>query len=143
MAINRRDFIRLGSAGLALGAVSPLITCPFMSRPLQAAMMGTSNKKMLLVFLRGGMDSLNVVIPHGDSSYSDEEGSRPTLFISEDDSTDLNGFASAAPGLDKLLDGITLHTDQVVVMLTLVELIERVSAFERMARQQPSRLKLR
>ena len=34
MAIHRRDFLRIAGAGAALGAVSPLMRCPFMSKPL-------------------------------------------------------------------------------------------------------------
>ncbi len=80
MAINRREFLRLGTAGLALGTAAPLLSCPFLSRPLQAAMLGTTAKKMLVIFLRGGMDGLHTLIPHGDDDYSSEIGSRPTLF---------------------------------------------------------------
>ncbi len=105
MAINRRDFLRLGTAGLALGTVAPLIRCPFLSRPLQAALMGApANKKMLLIFLRGGMDGVNVLIPHGDDDYSTT--SRPTLFIDPDDAHDLNGYASAHPEFDDVIQDV-------------------------------------
>jgi uncharacterized protein (DUF1501 family) len=107
MAINRRDFLKLGSAGLALGTLAPLTRCPFLTRPIQAAMMGEAPaKKMILIFLRGGMDGVNAVIPHGDADYNDTDDSRPTLFIPEADSFDLNGFASAHPAFDKVVNEI-------------------------------------
>ncbi len=110
MAIHRRDFLRVGGAGLALGALSPLFRCPFMSRPLQAAMMGVAApKKMLVIFLRGGMDGLNVIIPSGDSDYNDTFDSRPTLYIPPEDALDLpegTTFAQANPALEKLVEDV-------------------------------------
>ncbi|MCI0650880.1 MAG: DUF1501 domain-containing protein [Planctomycetes bacterium] len=105
MRMNRRQFLRVGRNGLLMGAMAPLLKCPFISRTLQAAMLGTSPaKKMLVIFLRGGMDGANVLIPHGDPDYNDNFASRPTLFIPPEDAYDLNGFASAHPSLEKVVE---------------------------------------
>ncbi len=102
MRIRRREFVRLGATGVALGAVAPLFRCPFLGRPLQAALLGAPvARKMLVIFLRGGVDGVNVLIPHGDSAYSDRM--RPTLFIPPEDALDLNGYASANPNLGKVV----------------------------------------
>ncbi len=110
MILNRRNFLRIGGSGVALGALSPLFRCPFLSRPLQAAMMGVASpKKMLVIFLRGGMDGLNVIIPRGDDEYNDTVDSRPTLFIAPDDALDLpegTTFAQANPGLARLVEDV-------------------------------------
>lgn len=104
MLLNRRGFLQLGAAGAALGALHPLMRCPFFKRPLQACMMGDTPGKLLLIFLRGGQDGLNVIIPHGDNSYNDNM--RPSLFIDPDDAFDLNGFASAHPSFEDVVDDV-------------------------------------
>ena len=111
MALNRRDFLKLGGAGVALGAASPLVSNPFFSRSLQAAMLGTPAKKMIVFFLRGGMDGANVLIPSGDPDYNDTVDSRPTLYIAPEDAIDLspgfsNTFAHLAPELQKMIDDV-------------------------------------
>ena len=93
--LNRRGFLRIGGAGLALGALSPVIGNPFLSNRLHAAGGSGNPKKMMIVFLRGGNDGVNTVIPHGDSTYNQVE--RPTLFIPPTASIDLNGFAALHP----------------------------------------------
>ena len=98
--MDRRDFLKVSGAGLVAGSLSPLL-----EGPLQAAMLGAPSKKMLVIFLRGGVDSVNMVIPNGDSEYNDLN--RPTLFIPEEDSLDLdNDFARAHPALGALLDEV-------------------------------------
>ena len=105
MTIDRRNFLKLSAAGAAVSTLAPLLNCPFLRRPLDAAMLGSPEKKMILVFLRGGVDSANMVIPHGDGSYDDV--ARPTLFIPEADAIDLgNSFASAHPALSNLIDNV-------------------------------------
>ena len=52
----------------------------------------------MTIFLRGGADGLNVVVPHGDDDY---HRSRPTLGIT--DAVDLDGFFGLHPSLRPLL----------------------------------------
>ncbi len=88
---------------MALGALAPLLRCPFMTRSLEAALLGPGPSKLLLIFMRGGSDGVNTLIPHGDAAYNDTPDSRPTLFIDPADSVDLgNGFAALHPSLAKL-----------------------------------------
>ena len=55
MALNRRDFLRYSAAGFALGIFSsPLNRIPFLRRSLQAASYGPPNKKLIILFQRGG-----------------------------------------------------------------------------------------
>jgi uncharacterized protein (DUF1501 family) len=65
--MNRRRFLRLsaGAALLAPGAAS------------RAAAEG-GPKRLVVIFLRGAVDGLNVVIPHGERGYYE---SRPTIAI--------------------------------------------------------------
>ncbi|MFN0060541.1 MAG: DUF1501 domain-containing protein [Planctomycetota bacterium] len=99
--LNRRSFMKVGAAGLALGTLAPVLRNPFFQRSLLAAGgVPGSTKKMLIIFMRGGDDSVNTVIPHGDSSYNTTN--RPTLYIPPGTSLPLNGFAELHPALQKL-----------------------------------------
>ena len=97
---SRRSFLRgcgLTLTGFGMGSLFPT--------PLfQPAFAGTlpSNRKLLFVFLRGGNDALNAVIPHGDPDYN--ATNRPTLHIPSGSAIDLNGFASLHPSLADMMD---------------------------------------
>ncbi len=100
-SFDRRQFLQLGAAGLALGSSVPFLRNPIFRRALQAADCDLlPAKKMLIIWQRGGNDGVNTVIPYGDSVYNDT--TRPTLFIDPADSIDLNGFCSLHPALAKL-----------------------------------------
>ena len=66
--MNRRGFLRL-SAGAAL--LAPRVA-------VCAATVEGGPKRLVVIFLRGAVDGLNVVIPHGERAYYD---SRPTIAI--------------------------------------------------------------
>ena len=68
---------------------------------------GGGAKRILFIFLRGGNDGLNVVIPDGDPDYSTV--SRPTLYIPTAESIDLNGFARLHPSLADLMEAMGLQ----------------------------------
>ena len=96
---HRRSFLR--GAGLTLAGLG--MTSLFPSPLMRHAMAGTTDaggKRLLFIFLRGGNDGINTLIPHGDADYS--VTTRPTLYISPGAAIDLNGFASLNPGLADL-----------------------------------------
>ncbi len=69
--MNRRDMIKLGSAALvSLGAAGRLYAAP------------TTGPRFLLVFLRGGYDATNLLIPYSSSDYYE---SRPNIAIPKPD----------------------------------------------------------
>jgi uncharacterized protein (DUF1501 family) len=72
--IGRRDFIR---AAAAVSAAGVILISPhaWAARALEG---GGSRKRLVVVFLRGAVDGLNVVVPYGDSAYYE---SRPTIAI--------------------------------------------------------------
>lgn len=78
--LNRRNFLKrstLGATGMLLGS---LLNVPV---PIRDAWAGGSGfaydgKKLLFIFLRGGNDGLNMVVPGGDPAYY---SNRPTLNI--------------------------------------------------------------
>ena len=82
MALSRRDVLKLA----LVGAAHPLL--PMRGIVSQAfAAPGAADAKFLLVFLRGGYDAANVIIPVGSSFYYE---SRPTLAIAKPNAADPN-----------------------------------------------------
>jgi len=92
MTISRRSFLSsLGQEAL-----------DFLIPPANAA--ATDRHKLVCVFLRGGMDALNTIIPYGDIDYYNK---RPGLAIQapgNDTSTaiDLDGFFALNPAMTTL-----------------------------------------
>jgi uncharacterized protein (DUF1501 family) len=85
--MNRRLFLRTTGLGL-LGA----------TLPLHAA---TRRKKVLVViFQRGAVDGLNMIVPYGERAYA---ASRPSIAIPRNEVLDLDGFFGAHPSLEPLL----------------------------------------
>jgi uncharacterized protein (DUF1501 family) len=80
--MNRRELLQLGTAALAgVGVSGGLYAAP------------VSGPRFLLVFLRGGYDSANVLIPYASSYYYE---ARPTIAIAKPDVT----MAAGARALD-------------------------------------------
>jgi len=99
--IDRRGFLKLGGTGLAFGALAPIFGNPFLSPRLHAQSTGNP-KKMMVIFLRGGNDGVNTVIPYGDTSY--DIVARPTLYVPPTQQIDLNGFAALHPQMQLMAD---------------------------------------
>ena len=75
------------------GMTAGLFSWAFVPRFAEAA---TNNARMLVVVLRGGMDGVNVCVPHGDSSY---ESMRGDIAIPEASTIPLNSFFGLHPAL--------------------------------------------
>ena len=96
---SRRTFLRGSGLTLAGFGLTSLFPVPL----IRQAMAGTANdRRLLFIFLRGGNDAVNAVIPYGDSDYN--LTNRPTLFIPQASSIDLNGFAALHPALGDLME---------------------------------------
>ncbi len=104
-ALARRDFLR--AASLAPAALVWPAWLPRMAfAPPETAPRGDT---LVVVFLRGAADALNMVVPHGEDAYYLH---RPTLAIPRPDDTgterahraiDLDGFFGLHPSLEALL----------------------------------------
>ena len=91
MTLSRRDLLKLALAG----AAHPLL--PVRGIVSQAfAAPGAADAKFLLVFLRGGYDAANVIIPVGSDFYYE---SRPTIAIPRPDPS--NPLAALPLGDDR------------------------------------------
>jgi len=60
----------------------------------------SKNKRLVVIFQRGAADGLNIVVPHGESSYY---SMRPTINIPRNAVLDLDGFFGLHPSMDPLL----------------------------------------
>ncbi len=100
MSIERRAFIR-GAAALGAAGVMMLGTAAWAARALSG---DSSRKRLVVVFMRGAVDGLNVVVPHGEPNYYD---ARPTLAIAgaggDGAALDLDGFFGLHPALAALM----------------------------------------
>ena len=96
---NRRRFLKttsLAFSALGLNMVAPTM---FQKRMEAAAM--ANNKKLIFIFLQGGNDGINTILPRGDAMYNTT--TRPTLFIPEGEALDSgNGFAQLHPALSPI-----------------------------------------
>ena len=97
---SRRSFLK--GCGLTLTGFG--IASVFPTPLIRSALAGLGgDQRLLFIFLRGGNDGINVVIPHGDSvGYS--LANRPNLYIPPGQAIDLNGFASLNPALSNLME---------------------------------------
>jgi uncharacterized protein (DUF1501 family) len=100
MKISRRYFLKSG--GIAMLGMASLPS--FLQRAV-AATVATGKKKMVVLFQRGAMDGLNVVVPFGERNYYQM---RPTIAIREPrrggnaGAIDLDGFFGLHPSLQPL-----------------------------------------
>jgi uncharacterized protein (DUF1501 family) len=100
MNLSRRYFLKQG--GIAMVGMASLPS--FLQRAV-AATTTPSKKKMVVLFQRGAMDGLNVVVPFGEPEYY---RLRPTIAIpppqrgAADTAIDLDGFFGLHPSLEPL-----------------------------------------
>ncbi len=89
--ITRRHFLQLGAATAIAGGFSPL-------RSLAATPV-RKDRTLVAVFLRGGIDGLNFVVPHGDKNYYQHRQSLaiPRPSGADDSAIDLDGFFGLHP----------------------------------------------
>src|SRR6266581_4164236 len=84
--ISRRSFLNSSLKTSLAVALSTLVDIPLvMKQALAEGNIGINGKKLLFIWLRGANDSLNSVIPIGDSAYG--TGIRPQIAIPPDPAT--------------------------------------------------------
>jgi uncharacterized protein (DUF1501 family) len=101
MDVSRRYFLKSG--GIAMVGMASLPS--FLQRAVAATTASPNKKKMVVLFQRGAMDGLNVVVPFAEPNYY---RLRPTIAIPEprgggaDAAIDLDGFFGLHPSLQPL-----------------------------------------
>jgi uncharacterized protein (DUF1501 family) len=97
MTCNRRDFFKLAGVAAAATAAPRLVFA-------QSAATARSSDTLIVVYLRGGMDGLNAVVPYADADYY---RLRPTVNVPRPGTgttaaLDLDGFFGLNPALAPL-----------------------------------------
>jgi uncharacterized protein (DUF1501 family) len=95
MSITRRAFMKGG----ALAVVGTTAVPGFLTRAALGADTGGGKKRFVVLFQRGAADGLNIVIPHGESSYY---AMRPTIAIPRGQELELDGFFGLHPAMAPL-----------------------------------------
>lgn len=94
MRMKRRTFLQGCCAGIAAMSGARLTNLTFAQTP------GSPQRCIVTIFLRGGMDALNFLIPHADSLYHD---ARPDLSLQPSDGAyDLDGYFALHPSAGAL-----------------------------------------
>ena len=94
--ITRRGFMK----GSALALVGTSTIPSFLTRSVMAEMTTAANRKKLVVlFQRGAVDGLNMVVPYKESNYY---AMRPTIAIKQQEVLDLDGFFGMHPAMSAL-----------------------------------------
>jgi uncharacterized protein (DUF1501 family) len=98
--ITRRSFMKAGAQAAAAAGLASLANIPgFLRQALADGTLGpTGNKKILFIFLRGGNDGINTILPIQDPGYA---FFRPQIGIPKDPMTDYSMATGAcdAPGV--------------------------------------------
>src|SRR5262245_23624918 len=69
--ITRRSFMKAGAQASIAAALASMTNLPlFLRRALAEANIGTNKKKLLFIFLRGGNDGINNILPINDPGYA-------------------------------------------------------------------------
>ena len=100
--MKRRQFLKTGALGTMAGG-------SLLSPGLQAQTASTHNEEILVhIFLRGGIDGLNVIVPIGDKDHEYYHIMRPQLAVDEKDTIQLGatefGLNPKAAALKELYD---------------------------------------
>jgi len=95
MSITRRIFLKGG----VMTAVGTAAIPAFLTRTAMASETLPGNKRLVVIFQRGAADGLNIVVPHGESTYYQM---RPSIAIPRADVIDLDGHFGLHPSLRPL-----------------------------------------
>ena len=97
MPITRRAFMKSG----AMAVVGTSVIPTFLTRSVlaQATTAQANGKRLVVLFQRGAVDGLNMVVPYAEKNYY---SMRPTIAIQKNEVIDLNGFFGLHPAMRPL-----------------------------------------
>ena len=95
MPITRRFFLHNGALAIAGTAAIP----SFLVRSVLAETAATPGRRLVIIFQRGAVDGLNVVVPYREKNYY---SMRPTIGIPQNQVLDLDGFFGLHPAMAPL-----------------------------------------
>lgn len=93
--MNRREFLKSSAMVAGTGLVLPLASNAW------AALGADPDRRLVVIFLRGAVDGLSVVVPHGDPQYYE---ARSSIAIPKNDGVlDLDGHFGLHPALAPIM----------------------------------------
>jgi uncharacterized protein (DUF1501 family) len=92
MQLNRRFFLHKGALAVAGTAAMP----NFLVRSVLAQSAAAPGQRLVVIFQRGAVDGLNVVVPYREKNYYKM---RPSIAIDDNQVLDLDGFFGLHPSL--------------------------------------------
>jgi uncharacterized protein (DUF1501 family) len=92
MQLNRRFFLHKGALAIAGTTAIP----SFLVRSVLAETAAAPGQRLVVIFQRGAVDGLNVVVPYREKNYYKM---RPTIAIPDDKVIDLDGFFGLHPSM--------------------------------------------
>ncbi|KHD24131.1 hypothetical protein NM09_14565 [Vibrio caribbeanicus] len=122
MSITRRSFLK-GASGTALSGLMPLS----LSLPMNSALANTTNpyRAMICLFLHGGNDSFNMIVPsHNDGQYAN---ARPDIYLTSDERLPIPNSESGQPlAINSRMPNIAnlLNQGQAAAILNIGTLVE-------------------
>ena len=106
-SLSRRELLRSSSAMLSAAAAQSALPAWMPRLAFAPAQQAARGDVLISIFLRGGADTLNMVVPHGEDAYY---AARPKIAIPRPDDSaptakvlDLDGFFGLHPALAPLL----------------------------------------
>ncbi len=94
-AINRRDFLRMGCCGMAVGAAASFSRFGVMSAFAQTQ---TDYKALVCVFLNGGNDANNLIVPFDSAGYAAYKKARAGLALAQNSLLPITPFSGGSYG---------------------------------------------
>ena len=95
MAVTRREFIK--RSGYALGATAFVSQFGLLSALAQSAGGGTDYKALVCIFMSGGNDAFNMVVPMQQDMYSLYAAARPAIALPQAQLLPINSLNTAQP----------------------------------------------
>lgn len=95
---NRRNFLKQ-AAGIALGSSAAYTTSAGLQLANALAQPDESYKALVCIFLFGGNDAFNMVVPTGDAQYAAYKASRQTLAIEQNKLLSLSSLSGSGTEL--------------------------------------------
>ena len=137
---TRRGFIRIGAA-----SVGSLVLRPFAVLPAMAQSSAPEYRALVCIFLFGGNDSNNTVIPMDDASFKAYSSIRGSLALTTSDLTPTVYSASGAPYAfhSKLAEVASLFSSkELAVVANVGSLVQPLTRAQYQAQQMPIPLNL-
>ena len=137
--VTRRGFIRVGAATVGTLALRPFGLLPAMAQT------GSNYRALVCVFLFGGNDSNNTIIPMDDSSFKAYTSIRGSLALTSSDLTSTVNSVSGAPYAfhGKLTEVASLFSSkELAVVANVGSLVQPLTRAQYQAAQSPIPLNL-